>query len=51
MECKGKRSIPEQLQLVDYAQKEIQVPKKIKRNLKQSKTSTGKLEKAFVDAE
>ena len=42
---------PEQLQLVDYAQKEINAPKNKKKLEELRKRAQEKLEKAFVDAE
>jgi len=42
---------PEQLQLVDYAQKEINAPKNKKKLEELRKRAQEKLEKSFVDAE
>ncbi len=48
---KVKDLTPEQLQLVDYAQKEIMAPKNKKKLEALRKRAQEKLEKAFVDAE
>jgi hypothetical protein len=48
---KVKDLTPEQLQLVDYAQKEINAPKNKKKLEELRKRAQEKLEKAFVDVE